>query len=589
MPDEHRRPADGRLIAGRYRLRARLGRGGMGTVWQAEDELLHRLVAVKELHGVREGHSAGGQLGAADVASLREARAVARVKHPHVVVVHDVVEEDGAPYIVMELVDGPSLAERLKAGGPFEVPEAARIGLALLGALRAAHGFGVLHRDLKPANVLMEESTGRVVLTDFGIARLVEATSRTEAGSFVGSPEYTAPERMMGGDQAGPASDLWSLGALLCATLSGRSPFHRDSLAGVLHAVVEEEIRPPAAAEPLLRVVRGLLERDPARRLEAAEAERLLRAYLTDGAVPEDERPEPVADLPPAVPAAVPAAPEHVPTPEPERTPEPAPQPTPQPTPQLTPEAVPAPARRGHRARRVALVVAGALVVIAGATLGLAELRGAGIGTGTGTGTGTGKEAGPETAGGGPGAPTVRSPSLSPSPFPSQPPESVQASPPTAPATEASALPPAPAGYHTVSDPAGFLLAVPDGFVRSQDDLRVYYMSVDKAMRIGIRSHHPVPGGPTAAMHTSDVNGPESNPGYHDGSVTATTHNGYPAALWEFTWDGFNPAEGDRHTFDLCWDQQGRMYDVWVSAPVGRLDEARGEFNTALDSFEALR
>ncbi|WP_173476452.1 serine/threonine-protein kinase, partial [Streptomyces sp. 150FB] len=356
----------------------------MGTVWQAEDELLHRLVAVKELHGVREGHGVGGQPGAADVASLREARAVARVKHPHVVVVHDVVEEDGAPYIVMELVEGPSLAERLKAGGPFDVPEAARIGLALLGALRAAHGFGVLHRDLKPANVLMEESTGRVVLTDFGIARLVEATSRTEAGSFVGSPEYTAPERMMGGDQAGPASDLWSLGALLCATLSGRSPFHRDSLAGVLHAVVEDEIRPPAAAEPLLPVVRGLLERDPARRLEAAEAERLLRAYLTDGAVPEDERPEPVAEV---VPVAVPAAREPVPALEPERTPEHAP----------TPQTVPAPARRVHRARRVALVVGAALVVIAAATLGLAELGGIGIGSGTGAGENTG----PDTAAGG--------------------------------------------------------------------------------------------------------------------------------------------------------------------------------------------
>ncbi|MDT9681804.1 protein kinase, partial [Streptomyces sp. TRM76323] len=251
----------------------------MGTVWRAHDELLGRQVAVKELHV--DADASGGGDEAVD-ATLREARAVARVHHPHIVCVHDVVEEDGVPFIVMEFVEGVSLAERIAVRGPVEAHEAARIGLALLSALRAAHAIGVLHRDLKPANVLVEEATGRVVLTDFGIAQLAGASTLTETGMFVGSPEYTAPERMQG-HRAGPAADLWSLGALLCAVMTGHSPFHRDSLGGILHAVVEAEIRPPAAAGPLLPVVRGLLERDPARRIDGAEAERLLRAYAVGG------------------------------------------------------------------------------------------------------------------------------------------------------------------------------------------------------------------------------------------------------------------------------------------------------------------
>ncbi|GAA4904542.1 protein kinase [Streptomyces coeruleoprunus] len=292
------RPGEQRRIVGRYRLESPLGRGGMGTVWRAYDELLRRQVAVKELH-VDTAAGTNGAVGS----TLREARAVARVHHPHVVCVHDVVEEDGVPYIVMELVEGVSLAERLAARGPVDAREAARIGLALLAALREAHALGVLHRDLKPANVLLEEATGRVVLTDFGIAQLAGASTLTEAGMFVGSPEYTAPERMQG-MRAGPKADLWSLGVLLCAAMTGRSPFHRDSLGGVLHAVVEGEIRPPAAAGPLLPVVRGLLQRDPARRIDAAEAERLLRAYVAsaEGTAPS-QVPEGPADRPAARPA----------------------------------------------------------------------------------------------------------------------------------------------------------------------------------------------------------------------------------------------------------------------------------------------
>ncbi|WP_037921620.1 serine/threonine-protein kinase [Streptomyces violaceorubidus] len=274
--------AGGRVIAGRYRLHERLGRGGMGIVWRATDQLLAREVAVKALPLDESLSAAEARRRRERI--LREARAVAQLRHPHVIVVHDVVEDDARAYMVMELVDGGSLADRVLSHGPVDAAEAARIGIALLDALDTAHAAGILHRDVKPSNVLIAED-GRVVLTDFGVAQVAGATTLTESGSFVGSPEYTAPERMSGAG-TGPESDLWSLGVLLCAVLSGASPFHRDSLGGVLHAVVTEEIRPPAQAAPLLPVVRGLLERDPRRRLDAASAQRMLRAFLSTGRTP---------------------------------------------------------------------------------------------------------------------------------------------------------------------------------------------------------------------------------------------------------------------------------------------------------------
>ncbi|MFD3436031.1 serine/threonine-protein kinase [Streptomyces sp. NPDC058685] len=537
-----------RLIAGRYRLLGRLGRGGMGTVWCADDELLGRRVAVKELHPEDSPGGRGASPYTSTAAPLREARAVARVKHPHVVVVHDVVVDDGLPYIVMELVDGGSLAERIARRGPVGVAETARIGLALLGALRAAHELGVLHRDLKPANVLLEEATGRVVLTDFGIAQLTGSTTITEAGSFVGSPEYTAPERMQGAT-AGPASDLWSFGVLLCAALGGESPFRRDSLGGILHAVVEAEIVLPARAEPLRPLVLGLLERDPALRLGATEAEELLRTYVAKGSLP-------ARDVHSAPTSAVVRPAPRAPTPTESVTAAPA------------PVSVPAPAGRARR--RAPLLVAAALV---------AALAGAGGATAVlmqDDGKGTAAP-GPAASDSTPPVRTARSPVADPAPT-----VTVTSSPAPAPAAE---KPSAPAGYLAVVDPDGFAIAVPEGFSRSEDDKRVYYMDADQAVRIGIRVQRPVPDGPLGSMRRSDADGPHTNPGYRDGKVTPTTHNGLTAALWEFTWNGFSRAEGDRHTIDVCWEENGRMYDVWVSAPVGRLDEARRHFDTALDSF----
>lgn len=529
-----------RVIAGRYRLEARLGRGGMGVVWRATDRLLERQVAVKELVP-DDSLSAEEARGRRD-RTLREARAVAQLSHPHIIVVHDVVEEDERPYIVMELIDGGSLADRIAGHGPVEAREAARIGADLLGALRAAHAAGVLHRDIKPANVLVESGTGRAVLTDFGIAQVAGATTLTETGSFVGSPEYTAPERMSG-ERTGPASDLWSLGALLCTALSGESPFRRDSLGGILHAVVFADIRTPPQAEPLLPVVRGLLERDPQRRLEAAEAERMLRAFLDTGRTP----PAPVragytptqADLP--------------------RQPSPSPS---------------GPPGR-ERSTRGVLVAALLVAAMAGAGVSAAALlveRGGNAG-GTPTSSVPGRPTGTSpTSGSSAGTGLTAGPGAGPTAIGS-------------PSPSASDRPAAPSGYRVADDPAGFALAVPDGFTRVPQGERVFYMSPGQTFRIGIKVTDPQPGGPLGVLQRSAAEGPDTNPGYRDGRVTETTRDGRPAALWEFTWNGFSAAEGPRHTYDLCWEEGGRLYDVWVSAPAGKTREAREYFDVAVDTL----
>ncbi|WP_189717436.1 serine/threonine-protein kinase [Streptomyces phaeofaciens] len=272
-------PGGERLIAGRYRLMTPLGEGGMGTVWRARDEVLHREVAVKEVR-------APAGLAASDIERMyarleREAWAAARVANRNVVTVYDVAMEDGRPWIVMELVRGVSLADLLDAEGPLEPARAAHIGAEVLSALRAAHEAGVLHRDVKPANVLMSND-GRVVLTDFGIATVEGTSALTMTGEVIGSPEFLAPERALG-RTPGPESDLWSLGVLLYAAVEGNSPFRHDTPLSTLRAIVDEELPPPHRAGPLAPVIEGLLRKDPAERLPAARAEQDLRLVAAGG------------------------------------------------------------------------------------------------------------------------------------------------------------------------------------------------------------------------------------------------------------------------------------------------------------------
>ncbi|MGW2644360.1 serine/threonine-protein kinase [Streptomyces sp. NPDC001393] len=346
-------PGRERVIAGRYRLLSPLGEGGMGTVWRARDEVLHREVAVKEVR-------APAGLPASDVERMyarleREAWAAARVANRNVVTVYDVALEGGRPWIVMELVRGLSLADQLEAEGPLSPQRAAHIGAEVLSALRAAHAAGVLHRDVKPANVLLAND-GRVVLTDFGIASVEGSSALTMTGEVVGSPEFLAPERALG-RTPGPESDLWSLGVLLYAAVEGVSPFRYDTPISTLRAVVDEELPPPHRAGPLAPVIEGLLRKDPAERLDAERAEHELRIVAAGGT--------PRAATLPVPPYTAPTV--AAPRPQPSPTPPPPLSGTPAPAASTTSTAPDGPQRN----RRAGAVLVAGLLVLALALAGL--------------------------------------------------------------------------------------------------------------------------------------------------------------------------------------------------------------------------
>ncbi len=307
----------GRLVAGRYRLLTHLGSGGMGTVWRAYDEVLRVDVAVKEIRfpADLDGDEWAGQVDAA----MREARNAARLRgNPHVVTVHDAVEQDGLPWIVMDLVPADTLAATVERDGPLPVARVAGIGLAVLDALTAGQRLGVLHRDVKPSNILLARD-GRVLLTDFGIATHTSDPTLPERhsgggeplvqtavdllASRGGTPAYMAPERLLG-RPATLAGDLFALGAVLYFGVEGNAPFLRDSLPLTIGAIVRAEPPPMLRAGPLAPVIAGLLAKSPATRLKAAGAAALLRYALTP---PAQRAPDPSSPWPSA---AEPSAPE---------------------------------------------------------------------------------------------------------------------------------------------------------------------------------------------------------------------------------------------------------------------------------------
>ena len=262
------------MVAGRYRLTRQLGRGGMGAVWLGEDELAGRLVAVKEIRapdGVTEAEREVFRKRA-----LQEARSAARLAHPNAVVLHDIIPPsaaDDAVYLIMEYIDGATLAQVIERDGPLSEPRTAGIALQLLSILEAAHALGIVHRDIKPANIMVT-ADGRVKLTDFGIAHVVGGTRLTGSG-VIGTPAYMAPEQLQGLELT-PAVDLWALGVTLYNAVAGRNPFDRETTAATFHAILMAELPAPACAPPLGTVLAGLLVRDPAQRITITQARRLL-------------------------------------------------------------------------------------------------------------------------------------------------------------------------------------------------------------------------------------------------------------------------------------------------------------------------
>ncbi|HLM65651.1 MAG TPA: protein kinase [Acidimicrobiales bacterium] len=308
------------LLAGRYRLGEPIGQG-RSTVYRAEDVRLRRPVAVKEVQLFVAGPE---DVERTRSRAIREAHAAARIGNPRAVTVFDVVEERGSIWLVMELIDAPSLAELVAEQGPMEHHRAAQVGLDVLHALDAAHTVGVVHRDVKPANVLVTPRDG-AKLTDFGVARIRDDTQVTATGLIIGSPAYMAPEQAKG-DRAGPAADLWSLGATLYFAVEGESPFPGTSAIAVATAVVYGAHRPPAHHGPLTAVIERLLSKEPIDRPTPGEVRRALVAAAGQGS--GAGAPEATAILPRGVgPSARPGSPP-------------------------VPPAGPEPARRGGRRRR---------------------------------------------------------------------------------------------------------------------------------------------------------------------------------------------------------------------------------------------
>jgi len=472
----------GRLLAGRYRLNEVLGRGGMGTVWRAEDEVLGRIVAVKELrmHGGVDEEEKHRLI----VRTLREAKATARIRHTAAVTVFDVVEEDDRPWIVMELVESRSLAEVIKEDGPLKPGRAAEIAIELLGVLGAAHSHGILHRDVKPSNVLIGDD-GRVVLTDFGIASVEGDTSVTSTGMLVGAPSYISPERARG-QKPGPPADMWSLGGTLYAMVEGRPPYDRGSALATLTAVMTEELATPEKAGALRPVIEGLLEKDPARRLDASTTRSMLKRIVADETAKAESTTQ--VTTPPVV--AAEAAPE-----EPveakrgvggllgtvrvgSRAAEPvAPVPVPVPVPVPEPVLEPAPATemlsavppgRGRRPvvlAGIAVVVVLLLIVVAillrdsGGTTGGAGSADAVRSPAAVTPSAPAASAASGSSGAKPAETTASKPATSPSPAAS-----------SAGSTAAAPTSAVPAGFREYRDGSGFSIVLPEWMVDKGED-----------------------------------------------------------------------------------------------------------------------
>ncbi len=505
-----------RVVAGRYRLLAPLGSGGMGTVWRADDLVLGRAVAVKEVtfpHGLSDAERS-----VLRERTRREARAAARLDHPSAVTVYDVAEDGDAPYLVMELVEAPTLAEVVRDSGPLSPQRTAQVGLDLLGALEAAHAKGIVHRDVKPSNVMVRED-GRVVLTDFGIATTTGDSSLTHTGLLLGSPAYISPERARG-EPPQPASDLWSLGATLFTAVEGKPPFDGGEPLLTVSAVVTGDHQPFVSAGPLGPVIDGLLTKDPADRLDLAGARRALQRVA-------DRTPVGVTStMPMGSPAADPAAPASstvaLDLAEVARTAAPVRPPLRRPPP-VAP--APRPDRSGSGGRRAALAAAGVAVLAAGAVaLALADDdeprdRVAAPATSTAGSPTPGSEPAPSSE------PTAATPPVQ-QPEPS----------PTVPAAEEPAAPGVPAGWSTDTGGDGWTVALPPGYEQTRAGEYVQ-AATGRTLRVDTGPANPPA---VADREAQAADFARRHPTYEQIRIEAADYRGYEAADWEFTYEGLH-------------------------------------------------
>jgi len=423
-PADTTQPSPAR-IGDRYLLEERIGAGAMGAVWRGTDELLNRTVAVKELvAAVQSGPPNGEGLEEARQRILREGRIGARLQHPHVISMFDVVLHDDRPWLVMEYLPSRSLATVLAQRGPLPVREAAEISRQVADGLAAAHAAGVVHRDVKPGNVLLADD-GRVKLTDFGVSRAVDDVQVTRTGLIAGTPAYLAPEVARGREPAA-AADVFALGATLYAAVEGRPPFGLDENAyALLHKVATGKVDPPRQAGPLTALIMRLLAPEPGDRPSAAQARDALTTVAA-GASTRPQAPAPTAVLEPGVPGPRPVPP-------PPRAPR-----APRVGGSATPATVPRgrPARRGPR-RAVPLALVLLAVLLLGGGIVAAVLA-------------DGPDTSPPTA-----APLPEAPSPTPQPTSEPEPTSEPSDPSAAPAptTDAPAPPPVSEG----GDAAGFV------------------------------------------------------------------------------------------------------------------------------------
>ncbi|GAA2423444.1 hypothetical protein GCM10010191_39330 [Actinomadura vinacea] len=558
---------DGRLVAGRYRLLAVVGRGGMGTVWRARDEMLAREVAVKEVL-LRQDLS-DQEREDRHRRTLREARASARLNHPGVVTVHDVVDEDDRPWIVMELVRARSLQEILDDGEPLPPGRVAGIGRQVVGALRAAHAIGILHRDVKPANVLIT-AEDRAVLTDFGIAQVAGDATLTQTGLLVGSPAYMSPERVKG-ERAIPASDLWALGATLYAACEGKPPHHRSDAMAVLAAVMTQEPPRPRNAGALAPVLEGLLKTDPVDRLRAEQAEEMLRQVATGASAVAVPAPAPFG-APPAPVTAGNAAGAAVTESETVLSPGPPAGDRTQGLAASSTSHVPAP--RGPGADGLGPTAAGGragrrggvlIPVFAGAAIALVIVGVVGFVLWP-------EKKNMKRADAGPGLPPGATLPTHGSPVqPVQPSKEF-------PSGIRTALPALPQGFTQQRGP-GFTIGVPAGWTRKAQGNSTFWL--DPASDAYIQVDQTVWSGDPYAhwqQWSREVRGNGKLPGFQRVGLARTTVGGRPAADIEFTWSKYRA----RNRGVMV---NGQPYAVLVAVPASRWNTYQGTVNNVLDTF----